>query len=389
MSKTTLSNYVVDARTLRRQQQERERQLEEERRRLREERRRQRRRGHRAEVAEEREKLAALRQLRRAAGQMTRENPSDAGGIESGSQSFPHRQGDHAALEEARSTAQDLRERLAALPAELGDLLTSETEQVHRVLERVEKSEYDPFYLQRLKWARRQLEKGIQSVEETIKDTAKRAERADEMIDDLAARLDLVREEAVLTAQRERAGVLLSLIGELAGMDNEERAARVEDLASEVRDLYREFLHTQRRDGERELVLDQVCAVLSDMGYEVTHTPEEQLNEDSGGEARSLYFRSPRDGVVRLGCGLDGSLFSEFFRLPREHMDEDPAESCQQWCRDYDVLLHRMQRRGIQLQEHWREDPTAADYRTLEVSTDHTEKPDHVTREEEEREGRA
>jgi|GEM_PF-4091720 len=92
--------------------------------------------------------------------------------------------------------------------------------------------------------------------------------------------------------------------------------ARTDEVQPEVLELYRQFKELQQRDAERHVVLNSAREVLSDLGYEVMElkTPPAGDEESAVGGVASVYFRAPEEGVIRLGCGLDSSMFSEFLR---------------------------------------------------------------------------
>lgn|GEM_PF-5845759 len=50
-------------------------------------------------------------------------------------------------------------------------------------------------------------------------------------------------------------------------------------------------------------------------------------------------------------------------------------DRCERWCRDYDVLMQELDRRGIRLDEHWRDPPAEGNFAALEVPEGFSESP--------------
>jgi len=141
--------------------------------------------------------------------------------------------------------------------------------------------------------------------------------------------------------------------------------------------LYHEFEKSVERDQKRRMVLQNTREILSELGYRVLDL-EEKSNEESdgtGAKPLSLYFRTPEKGVVRLACGLVNSLFSEFIQLKKKGRDYPASEAeghrCEQWCRDYDFLLHELSSQNIRIEENWRESPALEQCRVMEVSEEY------------------
>ncbi len=197
-------------------------------------------------------------------------------------------------------------------------------------------------------------------------------------LEELIVQLQVVRARALLEEHRENAARLIDSLDSLAREDHSDKiVSDLPELHKKALDLYHQFEKSVERDQKRRVVLQNAREVLAELGYRVLDL-EEECNEEkaeTGAEPLALYFRTPEKGVIRLACALDSSLFSEFIQLKKKGDNEPAGEvlthKCEQWCRDYNFLLHELSSRNVQIEENWREAPVAGHYRVMEASEEY------------------
>ena len=381
MSSATYSDYSLSRREKRRLEEERMRQQEEERRRqerLRREKRRQ------AEITAEQERLDTIDRFREMASVLAQttkpvKNKSDEHiGSVSG-----HRT--EKQVEKMEGLTKKIQDQIDEFPSRWRELFGSEMDKILQTVTQVEQKNYDTFYYQRLKWANMELQQIIKTAPEKVEALHRRVEQAVKTIDELVIQLEVVRAQAVLEVHTNAAS---SLINVLEGLPREKDPhillTKLDELQQKTKNLYQQFEVAQTRDQERQLVMQNIQEVLLDLGYEIIDPAF--IYEENPGNVRenlSFHFRTPERGVVRLVCGLDSAIYSEFMQLKAagesganiisetDGPEESLIHQCEQWCRDYDYLVEELSQRDIHIEQRWREPPEGRTYQVLQVSDEY------------------
>ena len=384
MSGAKYSNYILEEQKKKRLEEKRKRLLEEERRRQEEIRRKERERRRLKEIEAEKERIQVLRHFREVAFSLSKKPAPSQSNVKFKSRELPLDRTKKQTAE-MKELIQLMKEHLEAIPTEWNKLFSPEVRKIQQILQQVEDSNHDPFYYQKLKWAHRDLGNLILEASQKMEQINNQASEARENIDDLVVQLQVVKAKSMLEKQSKTASDMIKTLENLSRENNPDKIlSLLPDLCKKVQKLYLQFEKTLARDQERRQVLESTHEVLAELGYQVLN-----LEHPAGVEKNStgviplfLHYRTPEKAMVRLAFGLDNSMYSEFIRLKN---DEDPWDlktvdknvmvyRCEQWCRDYDLLVNKLSAKKIHFRENWRKSSASENHRVMEVSQQYIEK---------------
>ncbi len=387
MSRTTYSSYVLKEEEQKRLAEERKRRLEEERLFREKARRKEMERRRNEEITAEKQRLDVLRSFCEVASSLSKATQTNQDKNISHNTSYgtgPLNTHDHELNAEFRKLVGLIKRHLDAFPRQWRPFFPIRINRIEQTVQQVEQNKYDPYYYHELKWAYQDMVKVVEEAPGIVKAAAAKAAKFRKYIDELIVKLQVVRAKAILDEHNKRSAALISSLERLARESHSDRTeSELSGLSAETHELYRDFEICLKKDQERREVLYNAREVLSELGYQVLdlEPAEKDSQIKTGSGPISMYFRTPENGVVRLACGLDNSLFSEFIMLKKKQnstgeeaaSNEVSENSCQQWCRDYDIVASELSQKNIQLNEHWREAPDAAQCRVMKVSDEYLE----------------
>lgn len=363
MSDYVSSSYTISAAERQRLAEEERRRAEEERRRRQEEEERRRREE---EAARRRRVLALIEISQRleAMGCSTQAAPAGSGPAAGDAASRTrNRVADVDANAPLESMLTEIKDVLAKVPGELIAVVEPELSAIRSAAADIEKHRGRDFSMQRerLFHQRRALRALLASAPARLEAVAKAQREADLLAAELAgttpqapgggvdvALLAQVRQLQAEVAERRGQPASMALVKELPRL--QARAAALREACLVARCAAR----------EREFVADAVRGTLVDMGYRPCDLPGDG---DAAERGRVLAFRAPHGQAVRLTLGQDASLEAEFVVDPAAEPAPDGLTAgdlvgqCGNWCRDFDELVARSARRGVEIQVRGRIPP--------------------------------
>lgn len=376
MSRDSYSSYELSARQKKRLEEERKRKEEEERRRREEARRKEIERRKREEVKMQKNRLAVIEKFKEKSV-MVKQKETQTG------KTIKRQQSSQLGVaDEMRKNTADLKEQLESLPREWQELLDESISEIKHTVQEVEKSNYDPFYYQRLKWAHKDMDELIKDAVKRIEEIQTQAQQARQSIDELIAHLLVAKDQAVLSSHRQEAGDLVKQLLELLEEHNSSLViSTAPGLLDQANQLLNKYDQVQKREDSRQYVMNAISDILINMGYRpVKAEAASQKVKEAGPEY--LYFQTPENGAIEIACGLDESLHTEFVTLKdnKNEYTQGEAETdqnmyylCEKWCQDYEYLLKSLGEKNIHLQEKWREPPHQGPYKKIYISNDQGE----------------
>ena len=381
MSRANYSQYLLEEQIKKKLEEERKRLLEEERRRQEEARRKEMELRRLREIEAGKERLKLMREFRDKASSVSKKSAKVQKRPVSPVSKTPVDNYVQDPVREINELTQKMKRDLENIPPEWEGLLSSEISKIKQLVRTVEDQGHDPVYYQQVKWANRDLEQLKTEAPQKIEDFSNKAAKAREDIDELAVQLQVVQAKGVLADHREKAARMIRTLDELSQENHPDKlVSHLSHFDQEVNELYQEFEMAQEKDQERRHVLQNAQEVLESLGYQVMDL-ESTSNADKrldGTQPLSLQFLSPEKALIRIDVGLDNAIYSEYLHLKKKgesgYADRSNTfameHRCQQWCKDYDYLLHQLSLKNIKMDEKWRESSAPENHQVIEVSED-------------------
>jgi len=424
MSSSTYTSYSISAAEQRRLERERQRRLEEERRRKEEERKREEERRRLKAISEEKERVAIANQFRENMLKMQKENAlirlkkikkliedqnldskekskliDDVTELEEIVKSAAYKELQQQFRKIKELEKRDLKDisqsknahettkremeniikfvnsQLKSLPDDYWLICSRELQQIQQTVSDIdrEKSNNFTYFYQSLKAVQQNLLQLLETIESRRKTWYENLENQYRLMDEFILKLEIVHESAIIEDQQKSAKTIIAAIESLKlQKDLNIIESSFADLQRQGQLLFDEFENIAKRHDERNFIFNTLQDTLKEMGYEVIIFPDSPEPKPSA--PKFTYFKTPTREVVKIGLGLDNSIYSEFAHIVE---DTDSAieqisretliSKCQNWCNDYNELLQRLKEQGIEINEKWRTLPEEGKFEEIVV----------------------
>lgn len=373
MSSTTYSGYYIFPRRRQELEEERKQRIEEERRKQEELRKKELEFRQKREIEAEKQRISLLRNIQSII--FTDKNYELQRQKNDSILTEDVEKNEKQMKEEMEQVIIDIKAILEKITDEYRDFLGKDFMALCSSVEEIEKNVGDPFFYNRLKWARRDLLQLVAGAEKNLLERRQELARARDVVEELLLEVRLVEK---ITSDEDLKLISGNLLKVLNGISEEEDLSklitRIPGLQKEVSDLLSTFEEVHAREQARRFVLKNLQEVIAGMGYEpiMPNATGEVFN--SGLTYR--YFKTPDREAVKVVLGLDNSIYTEFVHLVEEGKGTAPSlsnekliEKCCCWCSDFDQAAQVIKEKGVVMAERWRRSPYEGAFPTLKINS--------------------